>query len=73
MLIAALALTVASTARADNWPQWRGPYYNGSTDEDRRAEITVPHDGDWAIRVYLMGNDRDTGKTVGYNLDLSIQ
>jgi hypothetical protein len=32
----------------------------------------VPHDGDWAIRVYLMGNDRDTGKTVGYSIDVYI-
>jgi hypothetical protein len=48
-----------------------GPY-TGSSDDDRRAEITVPHDGDWAIRVYLMGNDRDTGKTVGYSIDVYI-
>lgn len=48
-----------------------GPYI-GSTDDDQRAEVTVPHDGDWAIRVYLMGNDRDTGKTVGYSIDLYI-
>lgn len=48
-----------------------GPYI-GSTDDDRRAEIIVPHDGDWAIRVYLMGNDRDTGKTVGYSIDVYI-
>ncbi|WP_037313597.1 hypothetical protein [Ruegeria halocynthiae] len=41
---------------------------NGNT-----ARINLPEDGDYTIRVYLMGNDRDTGKTVGYNLDLSIQ
>ncbi len=48
-----------------------GPYV-GSTDDDRRAEVTVPYDGDWAIRVYLMGNDRDTGKTVGYSINAYI-
>ena len=48
-----------------------GPY-TGSSDDDRRAEITVPHDGDWAIRVYLLGNDRDTDKTVGYSIDVYI-
>jgi hypothetical protein len=48
-----------------------GPY-TGSNDDDNRAEITVPHDGDWAIRVYLMGNDRDAGKTVGYSIDVYI-
>ncbi len=37
------------------------------------ARIELPENGTYTIRVYLMGNDRDTGKTVGYNLDLSIQ
>ncbi|WP_299639983.1 hypothetical protein [uncultured Ruegeria sp.] len=46
--------------------------YNGSIDGNT-ARINLPDDGDYTIRVYLMGNDRDTGKTVGYNLDLSIQ
>ena len=46
--------------------------YNGSVNGNT-ARITLPEDGDYTIRVYLMGNDRDTGKTVGYNLDLSIQ
>ncbi len=48
-----------------------GPYI-GSTDDDNRAEVVVPSDGDWAIRVYLMGNDRDTGKTVGFSIDVDI-
>ncbi len=46
--------------------------YNGSIDGNT-ARIDLPEDGDYTIRIYLMGNDRDTGKTVGYNLDLSIQ
>ncbi|MEM7089293.1 MAG: hypothetical protein AAF496_06930 [Pseudomonadota bacterium] len=46
--------------------------YNGSVDGNT-ARISLPEDGDYTIRVYLMGNDRDTGKTVDYNLDLSIQ
>lgn len=46
--------------------------YNGSVDGNT-ARIDLPEDGNYTIRVYLMGNDRDTGKTVGYNLDLSIQ
>ncbi|WP_170411838.1 hypothetical protein [Ruegeria atlantica] len=46
--------------------------YNGSIDGNT-ARIELPEDGDYTIRVYLMGNDRDTDKTVGYNLDLSIQ
>ncbi|MGI9369938.1 MAG: hypothetical protein ACR2O2_13970 [Ruegeria sp.] len=46
--------------------------YIGSIDGNT-ARIELPKNGDYTIRVYLMGNDRDTGKTVGYNLDLSIQ
>ncbi len=30
-----LAFLVAASARAENWPQWRGPYYNGSTYETK--------------------------------------
>jgi len=26
-------LAVVSIAQAGNWPHWRGPYFNGSTDE----------------------------------------
>jgi hypothetical protein len=46
--------------------------YNGSTDDDRRAEVTLPETGDWAVRVYLMGNDRDAGRTLGYSIDIFI-
>ncbi|MBK1634249.1 hypothetical protein CKO19_00675 [Rhodovulum adriaticum] len=46
--------------------------YNGAM-SGNRALVTLPQDGPYTIRVYLMGNDRDTGKTVAYNLDLSIQ
>ncbi len=28
-----LVLVVLSVAQASDWPQWRGPYFNGSTDE----------------------------------------
>ena len=46
--------------------------YNGSTDGNS-ATVPLPEDGTYTIRVYLMGNDADTGKTVGYDLDVSIQ
>lgn len=32
-LFAAIVLAVASVVCAGEWPQWRGPYFNGSTDE----------------------------------------
>ena len=28
-----IMLAAASVARAGDWPQWRGPFFNGSTDE----------------------------------------
>jgi len=28
-----LALVLAASVRAENWPQWRGPFFNGSTTE----------------------------------------
>lgn len=46
--------------------------YNSSIDGNSTT-ITLPDDGTYTIRVYLMGNDEDTGKTSGFNLDLSIQ
>ncbi|MBW6419694.1 SH3 domain-containing protein [Celeribacter sp. PS-C1] len=49
-----------------------GALYVGSNFSDRRAEVTLPYDGNWAIRVYLMGNDRDADKTVGYSIDVYI-
>jgi outer membrane protein assembly factor BamB len=30
---ACLALLIAAPGHAENWPQWRGPYFNGSTTE----------------------------------------
>lgn len=42
-------------------------------DTDNSALVTLPATGTYTIRVYLMGNDKDAGKTVGFRLDLSIQ
>jgi len=46
--------------------------FNGSTSPNRSGQVRLPQDGDYTIRVYLMGNDRDAGKTVGYNVSVSI-
>ncbi len=35
--------------------------------------VKLPKKGTYSIRVYHMGNDADTGKTSGFNMDLSIQ
>ena len=41
--------------------------------EGNTARVRLPESGVYTIRTYLMGNDRDTGKTVGYRIDVSIQ
>lgn len=46
--------------------------YNSSV-EGNSATVTLTASGNWTIRVYQMGNDKDAGKTSGFNLDLSIQ
>lgn len=46
--------------------------YNSSV-EGNSAAVTLTASGTWTIRVYQMGNDKDAGKTSGFNLDLSIQ
>ena len=46
--------------------------YNSSMDGNSGVTLTLPESGVYVVRLYLMGNDRDTGKTVGYDLDVSI-
>lgn len=46
--------------------------YNSSMNGNATT-VTLPEKGTYVIRVYLMGNAEDSGQTVGYELDLSIQ
>ncbi len=46
--------------------------YIGSMDGNS-ARMQLRQSGVYTIRVYLMGNDRDTDKTVGYTVDVSIR
>ena len=45
--------------------------YIGST-EGRDASVTLPSDGDYTIRVYLMGDDANSGRTVPFTLSMTI-
>jgi hypothetical protein len=45
--------------------------YNGSMDGND-ASIRLPENGDYTIRVYLMGNDKDSGQTVKYMVSMTI-
>ncbi|MCK0150017.1 hypothetical protein MWU54_08295 [Marivita sp. S6314] len=46
--------------------------YNSSMNGNTTT-VDLPERGTYAIRVYQMGNDRDSGKTSGFTIDLSIQ
>lgn len=46
--------------------------YNGSI-YGNDAFIELPKNGDYTIRVYHMGNDRDTGKTSGFVVGVGIK
>lgn len=37
------------------------------------AFVELPEDGAYTIRVYHMGNDRDTGKTSGFQIGVGIK
>lgn len=46
--------------------------FNGSMSDGPTGEATLPDTGNYTIRVYLMGNDEDAGKTVDYTLEVAI-
>ncbi|MCA1284175.1 hypothetical protein [Salipiger bermudensis] len=41
--------------------------------EGRKASVVLTESGDYTLRVYLMGNNRDAGKTVGFLLPVAIR
>lgn len=47
--------------------------FNGSMSADGTGTVELPENGDYTVRIYLMGNDRDTDKTVGYALTVTIR
>jgi len=69
-------LACAAVARAENWPQWRGPFFNGSTTETdlpatftetENVRWTAPMPGPsgatpivWGDRVFITSTDTQT-------------
>ncbi len=45
--------------------------YNGSINGEN-ASAQLPANGDYSIRVYLMGDDKDSGRTVPFTLSVTI-
>ena len=73
-LLLALALT-APRAHADNWPQWRGPNFNGSsTEKNLPAEFSKSNNVVW--RAPLPGPSGATpvifGDRVFFNDNLNL-
>lgn len=80
-----LAAIVCGHATADNWPQWRGPNFNGSADEadlptrwsqSRGVAWTTPLPGPssstpvvWGDRVFLVSADKSRTKLFGLCID----
>jgi hypothetical protein len=46
--------------------------YNGSIDGLDATGIVLPADGDYAIRVYQLGDDADSGKTTAFMISVGI-
>lgn len=46
--------------------------FNGATSPDGYGEVRLLENGDYTIRVFLLGDDRDTGKTVSYTVSVNI-
>lgn len=46
--------------------------YNSSISGNDATGIRLPRNGNYTIRVYLMGNDKDTDQTVPFSLSASI-
>src|SRR5687767_15499491 len=79
------ALVLATGALGDNWPQWRGPLYNGSSTEkglpttfsrEENVKWVAPMSGPaastpiiWQDRVFLSSTDTAQRKLVAICLD----
>jgi hypothetical protein len=46
--------------------------YNSSESGNDAVNILLPNDGNYTVRVYLMGDAKDTGKTAKYTVSTTI-
>ncbi|MEM9551191.1 MAG: hypothetical protein AAGA05_08455 [Pseudomonadota bacterium] len=77
VLSAGLAVTDTNGAGSAHFdilsPGDGGALFDGSGATMPSGSVKLPRDGDYRVRVYLSGEDRDTGKTVGFALTLTIR
>src|SRR5438034_11634598 len=82
LLIPILAL--AGALQAEDWPQWRGPHFNGSSNESNLPESLEPKSAAWATdlpgsgsgtpvvfgdRIYLSALDKNSKKLLALCLN----
>src|SRR5258706_14813871 len=70
-LLIGLFLTLSSLARAENWPQWRGPEFNGSSTETGLPDKLEEGSAMWAIE--LPGRGASTPIVFGDRVFVSVQ
>lgn len=84
-LLSAFLALVASSASADNWPNWRGPSFDGSSAEKGFPSVFSPEDGVawkaelpgegastpivWDEAVFLTSSDPEADSVVALRLD----
>ena len=84
LVLSVVALVFATSARAENWPQWRGPKFNGSSDAkglpdklDKAsakwaAKLPGPSAGTpivWEDRVFVSSLDQQSQKLLAMCID----
>src|SRR4051812_25873536 len=64
-------IAAASIARAENWPQWRGPAFNGSSTEMNLPQNLEEKDAAWSVE--LAGRGASTPIVFGDRVFVTVQ
>src|SRR5436305_14904646 len=70
-LLFGLLISIASSVRAENWPQWRGPAFNGSSSEKNLPENLEEKGALWSVE--LAGRGASTPSVWGERMFLTTQ
>src|SRR3954471_20520491 len=70
-VVAGGLVAVASLARAENWPQWRGPAFNGSSTEKNLPDKLDEKEAAWSIE--LGGRGASTPIVFGDRVFITVQ
>ena len=83
----AVLLSISSVCLGQNWPQWRGPFLNGSAEikdlpaswsetENKAWELKLPGDGAatpivWGDKLFLASTDSSYVKLLALCIDIN--